>query len=371
MERRVNRRQGEKTERRVNGRQGEKTERRVNGRQGEKTERRVSGRQGEKTERRVNGRQGEKTERRVNGRQGEKTERRVNGRQGEKTERRVSGRQGEKTERRVNGRRGEKRERRVSGRQGEKTERRVNGRRGEKTERRVSGRQGEKTERQYTFEESVAADIMEFQFPVACQQKPNLGILSPRHCLGDKPQSQLSCCSGRESEQQETSQYSQTLSLDPTQTHHHLYQHHHHLYQSQHHLHHHHLYQHQHHLYQHHHHTPPHPDDSFSILRMDIMAESDKTKGGGVCLMTNNKWCDPRNISVLSRSCSHNFKHLATLCHPFYLPREFSLSIFHHKRRRPLMTTLHDKINKYNRKFRLLRKSDVGPSNQRLHYRMR
>ncbi len=36
------------------------------------------------------------------------------------------------------------------------------------------------------------------------------------------------------------------------------------------------------------------------------------------------KWSDPRNISILSRSCSPHLEHLSIICRPFYLPREFS-----------------------------------------------
>ena len=49
--------------------------------------------------------------------------------------------------------------------------------------------------------------------------------------------------------------------------------------------------------------SPSIPDHSvtlaehFSIARMD-RTESRKTKGGGVCFKTNNKWCDPRNITI-------------------------------------------------------------------------
>ncbi len=76
--------------------------------------------------------------------------------------------------------------------------------------------------------------------------------------------------------------------------------------------------------------TPTVPDtavmssDNFSVLRMDRIAEARKTKGGGVCFMINKKWCDPRNISILSRSCSPHLEHLSIICRPFYLPREFS-----------------------------------------------
>ncbi len=40
--------------------------------------------------------------------------------------------------------------------------------------------------------------------------------------------------------------------------------------------------------------------------------------------MINKKWCDPRNISILSRSCSPHLEHLSIICRPFYLPREFT-----------------------------------------------
>ncbi len=79
--------------------------------------------------------------------------------------------------------------------------------------------------------------------------------------------------------------------------------------------------------------TPMVPDtavmssDNFSVLWMDRTAEAVKTKGGGVCFMINKKWCDPRNISILSRSCSPHLEHLSIICRPFYLPREFTLII--------------------------------------------
>ncbi len=66
------------------------------------------------------------------------------------------------------------------------------------------------------------------------------------------------------------------------------------------------------------------PSDNFSALRMDRTAEAGKTKGGGVCFMINKKWCDPRNISILSCSCSPHLEHLSIICRPFYLPREFT-----------------------------------------------
>ncbi len=68
------------------------------------------------------------------------------------------------------------------------------------------------------------------------------------------------------------------------------------------------------------------PSDNFSVLRMDRTAEAGKTKGGGVCFMINKKWCDHRNISILSRSCSPHLEHLSIICRPFYLQTRFQKS---------------------------------------------
>ncbi|KAG5284759.1 hypothetical protein AALO_G00030160 [Alosa alosa] len=70
------------------------------------------------------------------------------------------------------------------------------------------------------------------------------------------------------------------------------------------------------------------PVEFFSAARSDRTEESGKSKGGGVCIMTNSKWCDPRNVTVLSKSCSPHLEHLAIVCRPFYLPREFTSVIF-------------------------------------------
>ncbi len=70
---------------------------------------------------------------------------------------------------------------------------------------------------------------------------------------------------------------------------------------------------------------------------MDRTAEAGKTKGGGVCFMINKKWCDPRNISILSCSCSPHLEHISIICRPFYLsPGSFHQSsllpfTFHHR----------------------------------------
>ncbi len=77
------------------------------------------------------------------------------------------------------------------------------------------------------------------------------------------------------------------------------------------------------------------PSDNFSVLRMDRTAEAGKTKGGGVCFMINRKWCDPRNISILSRSCSPHL-HISPLsaahsiCPGNFHQSSLLLSTFHH-----------------------------------------
>ncbi len=78
------------------------------------------------------------------------------------------------------------------------------------------------------------------------------------------------------------------------------------------------------------------PSDNFSVLRMDRTAEAGKSKGGGVCFMTNKKWCDPRNISSLSRSCSPHLEHLSIICahsiYPASSPRSSLLLLTFHLR---------------------------------------
>ncbi len=98
------------------------------------------------------------------------------------------------------------------------------------------------------------------------------------------------------------------------------------------------------------------PSDNFSVLRMDRTAETGKTKGGGVSFMINRKWCDPRNISILLRSCSPHLEHLSIICRPFYLPREFSLIVITSVYISPqadtslALSNLHDVLSGYNDK---------------------
>ncbi len=98
------------------------------------------------------------------------------------------------------------------------------------------------------------------------------------------------------------------------------------------------------------------PSDNFSVLRMDRSAEAGKNKGGGVYFFINKKWCDSRNISILSRSCSPHLEHLSIICRPFYLPREFSSIVITSVYIPPQADTslalskLHDELSGYNNK---------------------
>ncbi|KAK1804661.1 hypothetical protein P4O66_020656 [Electrophorus voltai] len=66
------------------------------------------------------------------------------------------------------------------------------------------------------------------------------------------------------------------------------------------------------------------PAEFFSVHHMDKMADSRKLRGGGVCVMVNNSWCNNANVVTLDRSCSPNLELLALKLRPFYLPREFT-----------------------------------------------
>ncbi|KAK1802485.1 hypothetical protein P4O66_022156, partial [Electrophorus voltai] len=66
------------------------------------------------------------------------------------------------------------------------------------------------------------------------------------------------------------------------------------------------------------------PAEFFSVHRMDRTADSGKSRGGGVCVMVYNSWCNNANVVTLACSCSPNLELLAFKLRPFYLPREFT-----------------------------------------------
>lgn len=65
----------------------------------------------------------------------------------------------------------------------------------------------------------------------------------------------------------------------------------------------------------------------FTIFRSDREFKAvDKSKGGGLCFLINNRWCT--NNKILSTSCTSDLETLVIQCRPFYLPREFPSLIF-------------------------------------------
>jgi len=65
--------------------------------------------------------------------------------------------------------------------------------------------------------------------------------------------------------------------------------------------------------------TPP----GFSIIRADRDVNlTNKQKGGGLCLIINDKWCT--NYHIVDSFCSPKLEYLVVRCRPFYLPREIT-----------------------------------------------
>ena len=62
---------------------------------------------------------------------------------------------------------------------------------------------------------------------------------------------------------------------------------------------------------------------NFSVFRGDRSAEvTGKSRGGGVCVFVNNRWCT--NTTVKENLCSPDIELLSISLRPFYLPREFN-----------------------------------------------
>ena len=61
----------------------------------------------------------------------------------------------------------------------------------------------------------------------------------------------------------------------------------------------------------------------FTVVRADRDTErSGKTKGGGLALFINNRWCNPGHVTVKETVCSRDIELLAVGLRPYYLPRE-------------------------------------------------
>lgn len=66
--------------------------------------------------------------------------------------------------------------------------------------------------------------------------------------------------------------------------------------------------------------------ENFALFRGDRTSQSGKSRGGGVALYVNSRWCT--NAIVKNRVCTPDVEILCVQCRPFYLPREFSCVVF-------------------------------------------
>ena len=65
---------------------------------------------------------------------------------------------------------------------------------------------------------------------------------------------------------------------------------------------------------------------------MTVQADQDhrlsgKTRGGGLALLVNNRWCHPFHITVKECICTPNIELLAVSLRPYYLPTEFTCAV--------------------------------------------
>ncbi len=66
--------------------------------------------------------------------------------------------------------------------------------------------------------------------------------------------------------------------------------------------------------------------EGLTTLRADrSCALTDKSRAGGVCVYTNNSWCN--NATMIVSHCSTDIEFMIIKCRPFYLPWEFSTLI--------------------------------------------
>ena len=64
--------------------------------------------------------------------------------------------------------------------------------------------------------------------------------------------------------------------------------------------------------------------DGFHIVRGDRdLNTTKKSKGGGVCLYVNNRYCHQKNVHPIKKICNYDLEILSVSLRPFYLPREF------------------------------------------------
>lgn len=63
----------------------------------------------------------------------------------------------------------------------------------------------------------------------------------------------------------------------------------------------------------------------FTMVRADRLPEKcGKTKGGGLVLLVNDRWCRSGHITIKEKICCWDAEVLAVSLRPYYVPREFS-----------------------------------------------
>ncbi len=67
---------------------------------------------------------------------------------------------------------------------------------------------------------------------------------------------------------------------------------------------------------------------SFRTIRADRdTGASGKQKGGGLILLVNNKWCNPRHATIKEQICNKDTELLVVSLRPYYLPQEFTVVV--------------------------------------------
>ena len=64
--------------------------------------------------------------------------------------------------------------------------------------------------------------------------------------------------------------------------------------------------------------------EGFQLLQTDRTTDSGKTKGGGLVVFVNDRWCNFGHIAVKQQVCSKDNELLAVRMRPYYRPREIT-----------------------------------------------
>ena len=66
----------------------------------------------------------------------------------------------------------------------------------------------------------------------------------------------------------------------------------------------------------------------FLTIRSDRDSKAcGKRSGGGIALLVNNRWCNPKHATIKERICNKDIELLAVSLRPYYLPREFTVVV--------------------------------------------